>query len=154
MGDAIRTVLADDHYLVREGTRQLLETSGGVTVVSAVGDADELLDAVRRLRPDVVVTDIRMPGGDWRQGFEGIDAAHAVRAAHPGGRHRGAVAVLRRAVRAGAVQARHRGLRLPAEGPGRRPGRAARRDQGGGLRGFGHRPEGSRGPDGETRPAR
>ncbi|MFC5815901.1 response regulator transcription factor [Nonomuraea harbinensis] len=84
MGDAIRTVLADDHYLVREGTRQLLETSGGVTVVSAVGDADELLDAVRRLRPDVVVTDIRMPGGDWRQGFEGIDAAHTVRAAHPG----------------------------------------------------------------------
>ncbi|HLU73883.1 MAG TPA: response regulator transcription factor [Nonomuraea sp.] len=84
MGEAIRAVLADDHYLVREGARQLLETSGEVTVVSAVGDAHELLDAVRRLRPDVVVTDIRMPGGAWRQGFEGIDAAHAVRAGHPG----------------------------------------------------------------------
>ncbi|GAB2934507.1 response regulator [Nonomuraea fastidiosa] len=79
----IRTVVADDHYLVREGTRRLLELSGEVSVVGAVGNADELLDAVRRLAPDVVVTDIRMPGGEWRQGFEGIDAAHRIRAAHP-----------------------------------------------------------------------
>ncbi|MEU6786101.1 response regulator transcription factor [Nonomuraea angiospora] len=84
MGERIRAVVADDHYLVREGTRQLLDTSGEITVVGAVGNADELLDAVRRLGPDVVVTDIRMPGGDWRPGFEGIDAAHRVRAAHPG----------------------------------------------------------------------
>ncbi len=80
----IRTVVADDHYLVREGTRRLLEMSGEVTVVGAVGDADELMDAVRRLGPEVVITDIRMPGGQWRQGFEGIDAAHRIRAAHPG----------------------------------------------------------------------
>jgi DNA-binding NarL/FixJ family response regulator len=79
----IRAVVADDHYLVREGTRQLLEMSGEVAVVGAVGDADELLDAVRRLGPHVVVTDIRMPGGEWRQGFEGIDAAHRIRALHP-----------------------------------------------------------------------
>ncbi|MET8865059.1 response regulator transcription factor [Nonomuraea sp. NPDC004580] len=83
MAEQIRTVVADDHYLVREGTRRLLELSGEVSVVGAVGDADELLDAVRRLRPHVVVTDIRMPGGRWRQGFEGIDAAHRIRAAHP-----------------------------------------------------------------------
>ncbi|MFI6323529.1 response regulator [Nonomuraea sp. NPDC050556] len=83
MAERLRTVVADDHYLVREGTRQLLETSGEVVVVGAVGDADELLDAVRRLRPDVVVTDIRMPGGAWRPGFEGIDAAHRIRADHP-----------------------------------------------------------------------
>ncbi|MEO3873895.1 response regulator transcription factor [Nonomuraea sp. B12E4] len=83
MSERIRTVLADDHYLVREGTRQLLELSGEVAVVGAVGDADELLDAVRRLGPDVVITDIRMPGGQWRQGFEGIDAAHHIRSAHP-----------------------------------------------------------------------
>ncbi|MGP4093608.1 response regulator transcription factor [Nonomuraea sp. KM90] len=83
MGERIRTVVADDHYLVREGTRQLLETSGEVTVVGAVGNADELLDAVRRLGPDVVITDIRMPGGEWRPGFEGIDAAHRIRSAHP-----------------------------------------------------------------------
>lgn len=84
MGERIRTVVADDHYLVREGTRRLLETSGEVTVESAVGTADELMDAVRRLRPDAVVTDIRMPGGEWRPGFEGIDAAHRVRSVHPG----------------------------------------------------------------------
>jgi DNA-binding NarL/FixJ family response regulator len=83
MGELIRTVVADDHYLVREGTRQLLEMSGEVAVVGAVGNADELLDAVRRLGPDVVITDIRMPGGEWRQGFEGIDAAHRIRSAHP-----------------------------------------------------------------------
>lgn len=83
MAERLRTVVADDHYLVREGTRQLLETSGEVVVVGAVGNADELLDAVRRLGPDVVVTDIRMPGGAWRPGFEGIDAAHRIRADHP-----------------------------------------------------------------------
>ncbi|MEU4546230.1 response regulator transcription factor [Nonomuraea dietziae] len=84
MGERLRTVVADDHYLVREGTRRLLELSGEVSVVGAVGDADELLDAVRRLAPDVVVTDIRMPGGAWRAGFEGIDAAHRVHNEHPG----------------------------------------------------------------------
>lgn len=84
MAEPLRTVVADDHYLVREGTRRLLELSGEVEVVGAVGDADELLDAVRRLRPDVVITDIRMPGGDWRPGFEGIDAAHRIRELHPG----------------------------------------------------------------------
>ncbi|MBB5076600.1 response regulator transcription factor [Nonomuraea endophytica] len=84
MAEPLRMVVADDHYLVREGTRRLLETSGRVEVVAAVGNADELLDAVRRFSPDVVVTDIRMPGGGWRAGFEGIDAAHAVRSAFPG----------------------------------------------------------------------
>ncbi|GAA3794040.1 response regulator transcription factor [Sphaerisporangium flaviroseum] len=80
----VRAVVADDHYLVREGTRRLLETSGEVVVAGAVGTADELVDAVRRLTPDVVITDIRMPGGRWRPGFEGIDAAHALRTGHPG----------------------------------------------------------------------
>ncbi|GAA0915484.1 response regulator transcription factor [Nonomuraea longicatena] len=84
MVETLRTVVADDHYLVREGTRRLLETTGRVDVVAAVGDADELLDAVRRFAPDVVITDIRMPGGDWRPGFEGIDAAHRIKADHPG----------------------------------------------------------------------
>ncbi|GGP90483.1 response regulator transcription factor [Streptosporangium pseudovulgare] len=78
-----RVVIADDHYLVREGVRRLLETSGKAAVTGAVGSAGELLDAVRRLRPDVVITDIRMPGGPFRPGFEGIDAAHRIRADHP-----------------------------------------------------------------------
>ena len=59
----LRIVIADDNYLVREGTRRLLEDSGEVTVQAAVGSAAELLDAVGRLRPDSVLTDIRMPAG-------------------------------------------------------------------------------------------
>lgn len=76
----LRIVIADDHYLVREGTRRLLEDSEEVHVVAAVGNADELLGAVGRLRPDVAITDIRMPPGHH---MEGIAAAHMIRAAHP-----------------------------------------------------------------------
>ena len=61
MSDSLRVVIAEDHYLVREGTRQLLESSGLIEVVAAVGDGTELLDAVQRLQPDAVVADIRMP---------------------------------------------------------------------------------------------
>ena len=76
----LRVVLADDHYLVREGVRQLLETDPDVEVVAACGDLDSLLAAVQAERPDVVVTDIRMPptGLD-----EGIQAAEHLRETHP-----------------------------------------------------------------------
>ncbi|MBO0653922.1 response regulator transcription factor [Streptomyces triculaminicus] len=77
----LRVVIAEDHYLVREGTRRLLEDTGDVAVVSAVGDAAELLEAVEELRPEVVIADIRMPPGHHT---EGIAAAHAIRAGHPG----------------------------------------------------------------------
>jgi DNA-binding NarL/FixJ family response regulator len=76
----LRVVIAEDNYLVREGTRRLLADSGEVEVVATVGDADELLEAVRRLAPDAVVTDIRMPPGHH---MEGIAAALAIRAEHP-----------------------------------------------------------------------
>ncbi|HEY2542774.1 MAG TPA: response regulator transcription factor [Gaiellaceae bacterium] len=77
---AIRLVLADDHYLVREGTRRLLETQADVEVVAVAGDLEELLAAVDAEQPDVVVTDIRMPptGTD-----EGIRAAALLREKHP-----------------------------------------------------------------------
>jgi DNA-binding NarL/FixJ family response regulator len=81
MADRLRVVLAEDNYLVREGTRRLLEDSGEVDVVAAVGNAEELRDAVRRLAPQAVLTDIRMPPGHH---MEGIDAAHDIRRAHPG----------------------------------------------------------------------
>jgi DNA-binding NarL/FixJ family response regulator len=81
MSDPLRVVIAEDHYLVREGTRKLLEDSGEVEVLAAVGTASELLDAVRRLSPDAAITDIRMPPG---HGFDGIEAAHRIRAEHPG----------------------------------------------------------------------
>ena len=81
MSSPLRVVIAEDNYLVREGTRRLLEESGEVKVIAAVGTAAELLDAVGRLRPDAVITDIRMPPGHQ---MEGIRAAHEIRAAHPG----------------------------------------------------------------------
>jgi DNA-binding NarL/FixJ family response regulator len=80
MTEPVRLVLAEDNFLFREGTRRLLEDSGELQVVAAVGDADELLQAVDRLEPDAVITDIRMPPGHH---MEGIAAAHAIRERHP-----------------------------------------------------------------------
>ena len=80
MAKRLRAVIADDHYLVREGTRRALEADGHVDVVVAVGDAQALEAAVDEVSPDVVVTDIRMPPG---HGTEGITAAHRIRARHP-----------------------------------------------------------------------
>ena len=74
-----RVVIAEDNYLVREGTRRLLE-EGGIDVVDGVGDADALGESVDRLLPDAVVTDIRMPPDHH---LDGIVAAHAIRARHP-----------------------------------------------------------------------
>jgi DNA-binding NarL/FixJ family response regulator len=76
----VRLVIADDHYLVREGTRRLLESSGGTEVVAAVENTEALMDAVDRLRPDAVITDIRMPPTNQ---MEGIEAAHRIRSKHP-----------------------------------------------------------------------
>src|ERR1700761_4907829 len=87
----LKIVMADDNYLVREGARRLLEDSGDIIVEAAVGSAPELLAAVERLRPAAVLTYIRMPAvrldGQAEAGgqpaMEGIDAAHAIRLAHP-----------------------------------------------------------------------
>ena len=78
---ALRVVIAEDHYIVREGIRRLLEDTGEVEVVDAVGTALELRERVAALEPDAVITDIRMPPGHH---MEGIEAAHAIRAEHPG----------------------------------------------------------------------
>jgi DNA-binding NarL/FixJ family response regulator len=77
---AIRLVLAEDHYLVREGVRRLLETRPEFEVVAVCDDLISLLAAVDAERPDVVVTDIRMPpdGTD-----EGIRAAERLRETNP-----------------------------------------------------------------------
>jgi DNA-binding NarL/FixJ family response regulator len=77
----MRIVVAEDHFLVREGVCRLLAESGEVEVLAAVGTAPELLDAVERLHPEAVLTDIRMPPGNR---MEGIEAAHRIKAAHPG----------------------------------------------------------------------
>jgi DNA-binding NarL/FixJ family response regulator len=84
----VRVVIAEDNYLIREGTRRLLEDSGEVDVLAAVGSGSELVDAVNRLAPDAVLTDIRMPksgtsDSEERPSMEGIEAAHAIKAEHP-----------------------------------------------------------------------
>lgn len=77
----IRLVLAEDHYLVREGVRRLLEAEPEFEVVAVCGDLDSLLQAVDREAPDVVVTDVRMPPG---HSDEGIQAARRLRQTNPG----------------------------------------------------------------------
>ena len=76
----IRLVLAEDQYLVREGLRRLLEAEDDLEIAAVCEDLDSLLAAVDAERPDVVVTDIRMPpaGTD-----EGIQAAARLREDRP-----------------------------------------------------------------------
>jgi len=76
----IRVVLAEDHYLTREGLRRLLETSPEVEIAATCDDLDSLLAAVEREQPDVVVTDVRMPPSETD---EGIQAAERLRVSHP-----------------------------------------------------------------------
>jgi DNA-binding NarL/FixJ family response regulator len=76
----IRLVLAEDQYLVREGLRRLLETQDSLEVAAVCEDLDSLFAAVDTVRPDVVVTDIRMPPGNVD---EGIQAATRLRETHP-----------------------------------------------------------------------
>lgn len=66
-----RVLLADDHTLVLEGFKKLLEQH--CQVVDSVGDGRSLLDAAKRLRPDIVVLDISMPQ------LNGLDAARRLR---------------------------------------------------------------------------
>jgi DNA-binding NarL/FixJ family response regulator len=58
---AVKVLLADDQTLVRAGFRVLLERGHDIEVVGEVADGAEAIEAVRRLRPDVVLMDIRMP---------------------------------------------------------------------------------------------
>jgi DNA-binding NarL/FixJ family response regulator len=71
----IRVFLADDHALVLEGLRSLIEGEGDMSVVGTASDGDQVIDAVRRLQPDVVVLDLQMP----RVG--GLACLEAIRAA-------------------------------------------------------------------------
>jgi|SRR5581483_1033330 len=77
---AARVVLADDDVLLREGLALLLERAG-FAVVGQAGDPVELKALVRRLEPDLVVLDVRMPPTHT---VEGIEAAHSIRREYPG----------------------------------------------------------------------
>ena len=76
----IRVIVAEDALITREGIVRLLERLDGIEVVGEAGDRDELLAAVDELRPDLVLTDIRMPPTHTD---EGISAAVELRDRHP-----------------------------------------------------------------------
>jgi DNA-binding NarL/FixJ family response regulator len=77
---ALRVVLADDNFLVREGVTKLLAEVDDIELVDSVGDPQALLAAVDEHRPDAVLTDIRMPPTHTT---EGIEAAKRIRTEHP-----------------------------------------------------------------------
>ena len=67
-----RIVLADDHELVLEGLRGLLQNEPDLEVVATATDGERLMDAVRRLKPDLVILDLQMPYKDGRSCLEEI----------------------------------------------------------------------------------
>jgi DNA-binding NarL/FixJ family response regulator len=67
----VRVVLADDHPVVRDGLRGMLTGAAGIEVVGEAADGVEAVAVVRATRPDVLLLDLRMPGGD---GLEAIAA--------------------------------------------------------------------------------
>lgn len=75
MADPVRVVIADDDVLLREGLASLLERAG-FDVVAQAGDGPQLLELVRREKPEFVVADIRMPPTHTT---EGLDAARVIR---------------------------------------------------------------------------
>ena len=75
---ATRIVLADDHKIIRDGLRSLLDQQSDIEVVSEAGDGRTAIERVRTLAPDVVVMDIGMPG------LNGIEATRRIVAESPG----------------------------------------------------------------------
>jgi DNA-binding NarL/FixJ family response regulator len=72
----IRVVLADDQALVRAGFRSLLDAQDDIEVVGEASSGDEAVTVTRRLRPDVVLMDIRMPGSDGLHATRRIGEDH------------------------------------------------------------------------------
>ena len=74
----IRVVVADDHSLVREGTRSILERSADIVVVGEAADGEEAVQVVSDVRPDVALIDIAMPR------LNGVETTRRVKALSPG----------------------------------------------------------------------
>jgi two-component system, NarL family, response regulator DevR len=73
----IRVMLVDDHEVVRQGLRALVDAQEDLEVVAEAGNADEAVLRARSYKPDVVVMDVRMPGRN------GVEACRDIRAEHP-----------------------------------------------------------------------
>ena len=76
--DRLRIVIGDDHELVRRGIRSLLEARKDWELCAEAGTGREVLEAVDKFRPDVVILDISLPDKN------GIEVAHMVRQQFPG----------------------------------------------------------------------
>src|SRR3990172_4773522 len=76
--NAYRIILADDHVLLRQGLKRILETKAGLKVVREAGDGRELLDLLKETPADMVILDISMPN------LWGIEAAQEIRRDYPG----------------------------------------------------------------------
>ncbi len=75
MSTAIRVVLADDHGVLRDGIRILVESQEDMEVVAEVERADQVVDAVRGSEPGVLVLDLSMPGGGGLSAMEALSQA-------------------------------------------------------------------------------
>jgi DNA-binding NarL/FixJ family response regulator len=75
-GDTVRVILADDHTLVRDGIRRILEGEADISVVDEAADGNAAIDAVARTAADVLVLDLTMPG---RDGLEVLGRVRVVR---------------------------------------------------------------------------
>lgn len=62
MMDKIRTVIADDHTMVREGLRKLLQIDAGIEIIAEVGDGQGAINVARKEKPDLILMDLNMPG--------------------------------------------------------------------------------------------
>jgi two-component system, NarL family, response regulator LiaR len=80
VADPIRVLVADDHAVVREGLRALLELQDGIEIAGEAADGEQAVEAAVRLRPDVVLMDLVMPQ------LDGLAAMRALREQLPGAR--------------------------------------------------------------------
>lgn len=77
MAESIKVVIVDDHPLVREGLRKILEMDRDIVVIDEAGDGQGAINIVRRAKPDVVLMDINMPGTN------GIEATRVIKRESP-----------------------------------------------------------------------
>ena len=75
MNEPITVVMVDDHALMREGLREILEIHNDIAVVGEAGDAPNAIAVIGRLRPRVVLLDVEIPGGDVT---DTIDRIHSI----------------------------------------------------------------------------